>query len=296
MIWDGSFYYDLSQKVNRDIAPQGYPVFVLSCGFSTLITQKSSNTLHPIRKDYQIIYVNKGSLHQTNRNNEETIIPEGSFLIFKPGDYQNYTMYLEDNPELYWCHFSGESAGELLTKYNLTNTKVFHPRPDKRFSTIFNLIRKSLKKKSTHFIDLCALYFQELIILLAEGIITEETAPVYPASYKEVINYLESHYFEKIGLHDLTKIGYTNYKTLTNHFLKFQNTTPMKYLNNIRLERSAELLIQTALQIKEIAIAVGYSDPLYFTKSFAKKYGLSPKEYRKSRTKSFSAKKPSKKD
>ena len=281
MIWDGSFYYDLTQKEKRDIPPQGYPIFVLSCGFSTLITQKFSNTFHPIRKDYQIIYVNKGALHQIDRDNKENIIPEGHFLIFHPGDYQNYTMYLDENPEIYWCHFSGDAAEKLLKKYNLSNKKVFKPLPDKRYSVIFNLMRNALKKKSTHFIELCALYFQELIVVISEGMIAKGSVPTYPAAYTEIINYIDTHYFEKITLHDLSVVGCTNYKTLTGYFLKFQNTTPMKYLAGIRLERSAELLVQTTLQIKAIANAVGYNDPLHFTKSFSKKYGISPKEYRK---------------
>ena len=62
MICNGGYYYDLNKKVQRDIAPQGYPIFVLSCGFSTLITQAKCSTLHPKRMDYQIIYVNKGFL------------------------------------------------------------------------------------------------------------------------------------------------------------------------------------------------------------------------------------------
>lgn len=280
MICDGSYYYDISRTVNRDVSPQGYPIFVLSCGFSTLITQKICTTIHPKRMDYQIIYVNKGFLHQIDSNNKENIVPEGSFLIFKPGDVQNYNMYLEERPEIYWCHFSGKSVGKLLEKYNLSNKNIFSTQYDKRFLILFNLIRKTLKQKPPHFIDLCALYFQELIVLISTGISVEDNAPVYPDSYNEVINYLDNHYFEKITLNDLSKIGCTNYKTLTNHFLKFQNTTPMKYLADIRLERSAELLIQTALQIKEIASAVGYSDPLYFTKSFSKKYGMPPKKYR----------------
>ncbi len=280
MICNGGYYYDLNQKERRDIAPQGYPLFVLSCGFSTLKTQKVCNTIHQHRLDYQIIYVNNGFLHYIDNNNKEETISAGTFLMFHPNELQNYVMYLEENPEIFWCHFSGKSASKLLEKYNLHDKKTFQPRFDKRFAVLFNLMRKSLQKKPTHYIELCALYFQELILLISSGISDDGKVPVYPTPYTEVINYLENHYFENITLNNLTKIGCTNYKTLTNQFLKFQNTTPMKYLTKIRLEHSTELLIQTVLQIKEIANAVGYNDPLYFTKSFSKKYGMSPKEYR----------------
>lgn len=280
MICNGGYYYDLNKQVGRDIAPQGYPIFVLSCGFSTLITQSKCSTLHPRRMDYQIIYVHKGSLHHIDDNQNEKVLPEGTFLIFKPGEIQNYVMYLEEKPEIYWCHFSGKSANNLLTKYNLSEKKEFHSQPDKKFVILFKLMQNTLQKKPPHYIELCALYFQELIIVASTKILKESPTVVYPSSYNQVIDYMDNHYFENINLNDLAKIGCTNYKTLTNQFLKFQNITPMKYLADIRLERSKELLVQTVLQIKEIASAVGYNDPLYFTKSFSKKYGVSPKQFR----------------
>ena len=237
--------------------------------------------------DYQIIYVNKGFLHYIDSNQNENILPEGTFLIYRPGEVQNYVMYLEEKPEIYWCHFSGESATALLEKYNLSDKKEFRSQPDKRFIVLFKLMQTALQKKPPHYIDLCALYFQELIILASTRIPKKETDIVYPASYTAVIDYLDNHYFENITLSDLTKVGCTNYKTLTNQFLTYQHTTPMKHLTDIRLKHSAELLIQTVLQIKEIASAVGYNDPLYFTKSFSKKYGVSPRKYRENALKNI---------
>lgn len=69
----------------------------------------------------------------------------------------------------------------------------------------------------------------------------------------------------------------------------FYTSSPVfsKRLRTIRLKHSAELLIQTILQIKEIASAIGYNDPLYFTKSFSKKYGVSPKKYRENALKNI---------
>ena len=47
------------------------------------------------------------------------------------------------------------------------------------------------------------------------------------------------------------------------------------------MEKAQELLIHTQKKIKEIAFLVGYKDELYFSKVFARLYGMSPSKYRK---------------
>jgi AraC-like DNA-binding protein len=54
----------------------------------------------------------------------------------------------------------------------------------------------------------------------------------------------------------------------------------MRLLSRLRLERAAELLTRTHLDIGEIAYAVGYSDRLYFSRAFHRFAGCSPSEYR----------------
>jgi signal transduction histidine kinase/DNA-binding response OmpR family regulator len=52
------------------------------------------------------------------------------------------------------------------------------------------------------------------------------------------------------------------------------------HINNIRLEKSKELLKKSDMTISEIAYAVGFSTPNYFSTSFKNKFGISPKEYK----------------
>ena len=53
-----------------------------------------------------------------------------------------------------------------------------------------------------------------------------------------------------------------------------------EHINNIRLEKSKELLRTSNQNISEIAYAVGFSSPNYFSTAFKNKYGITPKEYR----------------
>ena len=52
------------------------------------------------------------------------------------------------------------------------------------------------------------------------------------------------------------------------------------HINNIRLENSKELLLNSNKNISEIAYSVGFSSPNYFSTSFKNKYGVSPKEFK----------------
>ena len=55
----------------------------------------------------------------------------------------------------------------------------------------------------------------------------------------------------------------------------------MAYVARCRAERAAALLIQSDEPIADIAVAVGWTDPVYFARRFHQHYGLAPREYRK---------------
>jgi len=50
-------------------------------------------------------------------------------------------------------------------------------------------------------------------------------------------------------------------------------------LQNMRLKRAVDLLLQNKLRVSEIAYMTGFNDPRYFSKCFKKKYGMTPSEY-----------------
>ena len=63
-------------------------------------------------------------------------------------------------------------------------------------------------------------------------------------------------------------------------FKKDMGVSIFSYLNELRMKRAAELLLQRSDRyIKEIAAEVGIDDPFYFTRRFKEYYGVSPKEY-----------------
>lgn len=54
-----------------------------------------------------------------------------------------------------------------------------------------------------------------------------------------------------------------------------------EYLASLRLSKAKELLLATDMRSSQIALAVGYSDPHYFSYLFKKSTGVTPSEFRK---------------
>lgn len=63
-------------------------------------------------------------------------------------------------------------------------------------------------------------------------------------------------------------------------FKKETKTTYLQYLMQLRMETAKELLRTTDLKAFEIAEKIGYADPNYFSFSFRKMFGITPKDYR----------------
>ena len=64
-------------------------------------------------------------------------------------------------------------------------------------------------------------------------------------------------------------------------FQEAVNTSPVRYVNFLRLEKAKNMLRTSNFSISEVALAVGFSDPYYFSRLFKKAVGISPAQYRK---------------
>jgi AraC-like DNA-binding protein len=73
-------------------------------------------------------------------------------------------------------------------------------------------------------------------------------------------------------------LGMTQFSLL---FRQYTGETPAAYLRRCRTRRARELLEQTDLPVKAIALANGFRDAAHFSRTFFKLYGKWPTEYRK---------------
>jgi AraC-like DNA-binding protein len=67
-------------------------------------------------------------------------------------------------------------------------------------------------------------------------------------------------------------------------FHRQTGATLIQYINEQRLSQAKHLLDTTALNVKEIAVAIGFADAGYFARLFRRATGVTPREYRKRKT------------
>jgi transcriptional regulator GlxA family with amidase domain len=66
-------------------------------------------------------------------------------------------------------------------------------------------------------------------------------------------------------------------------FVLFKRRTgcpPIDYFTRLRMQRACELLEEDSLHVKEVAAALGYDDPFYFSRVFKSVNRIAPSEYR----------------
>ncbi len=100
----------------------------------------------------------------------------------------------------------------------------------------------------------------------------------------KALNYINSHYQEKISLDDVAKELHLSKQYLCNTFKKETGENMSLYINKLRIDKAKELLLEPDGRIKEIFEEVGYSNQQYFSKVFKKITGITIMEYKERKT------------
>lgn len=96
---------------------------------------------------------------------------------------------------------------------------------------------------------------------------------------------LDSIVYSRLGEQDLSvdKVAGLLHLGRTIFYKKVRRTTgytPNEYIRVIRLRKAAELLKEGEKNVSEVAYAVGFDNPYYFSKCFKEQFGMPPSQYR----------------
>lgn len=98
---------------------------------------------------------------------------------------------------------------------------------------------------------------------------------------RSVLEYMDEHYTEKIRLNKLANLANMSSQNFCRIFKKLTGKSPMDYINCLRINKAAALLLESDYNISEIASAVGFDDSNYFSRTFKKYRKTSPSALRK---------------
>ncbi len=104
-------------------------------------------------------------------------------------------------------------------------------------------------------------------------------ANLHPA-VRAALNAVATRWSEPLDVAGLARIAGCSPSHLAHLFTGQVGATPMAYLEAQRIERARHLLAATTMAVKEIAAAVGFSNPFHFSTRFRRHVGRSPSAYR----------------
>ena len=95
-----------------------------------------------------------------------------------------------------------------------------------------------------------------------------------------VCQYLHSNYTDQIRLSDLAEIANMNETAFCRFFRKMTGQAFVTYVNDLRIGKACNQLIEDRKNISEIAYSSGFNSLTHFNRSFLKRKGLTPKQFR----------------
>lgn len=96
---------------------------------------------------------------------------------------------------------------------------------------------------------------------------------------ERTIAYIQAHLFDNLSLGELARVACVSRFHFARMFRLRTGFSPMKYVQNQRIERAKHLLRHREANISTIAAALGFFDQSHFSRVFRKVTGISPGRY-----------------
>ena len=266
-----------------DFKDNSTPLVVGSCGTYRLKTRPKLPTCwQKGRRDYQILYVANGKTHFWF-DGREKIVSAGHMVLYKPEEIQKYVYYLEDNPEVFWIHFTGSDVKNILAYHGiLLDEHVFYCGVLPDYKALFRKIIQELQLCRYGYEDYIASLFNDILLLVnRQQHEQKKTTGNVQEQIERAAAYFNENYNTKISIDDYAESLHISTNWFIHNFKQYAGMSPAQYILSLRMVNAQSLLERTTYNIKEISEIVGYENPLYFSRVFKKEIGKSPAQYRK---------------
>ena len=243
-----------------------------------------SGEQHPF---FELTYVDTGTLF-TEVDGVSYRLNEKELIIYGPGQF--HSQYTTDQAASYvTIMFTMENLSADLPDnwYSVLINRVF-PYNKKIYSLIKTLVQES-SSGALYSDSLMHCLLTETVIRLLQGVFTvpaSQPSSVVRHNYQEelidqILAYVDSKIYEPLTVADICQQFSLSRSTLQHLFKNTLNQSPKKYLNDLKLEKSCQMLRENKYTISEISLKLGCSSIHYFSTAFNQKYHIPPSEYAK---------------
>lgn len=273
-------FFDQDKNTDMYFVQFGYHATPKSYGFGPLI------------RDHYLIHFIKSGKGVLILNNRKYLIHTGQCFLIAP----NQIAYYESDPteplEYYWIGFNGYHALSYIKQSGFSvdlpvrligdsSNDIFH-----EFAHIHGL---GYDKKNflayqgfLYYILFYLTHTSATLHSLTSSFTYIDNSKISKLDYvQKVIDIIQSSYQCEIIVEEISTKLSLNRSYLAKIFKDHTGFSIKQYLIDYRLNIASILLRDPNKTVSEIALEVGFKDPLYFSKAFHKKYNMSPTEYKK---------------
>ena len=248
---------------------------------------------------YEFCYAFAGK-GQFNIRDQQIGIQKGDLFLATPGAAHEIVSARPSPLGIYFWAFTllhdppaqtngVESAIDaLLESINTSHQCVARPSPD--VAETLELLTGEITRKNPGYTLAIQGLTTKLILdscrcfsgaTAAEQIASNERGA--PAVAQTAARYLRDNFARPISVRDVAAQVHLSERHLSRLFQQETGSSVLDYLTNLRVETAAQMLLDEKLSIKQVARAVGYPDPHYFTTLFGKRMGMTPGLFRQRR-------------
>ncbi|MBR5596456.1 MAG: helix-turn-helix transcriptional regulator [Lachnospiraceae bacterium] len=238
---------------------------------------------------YELTFVDRGTL-ETTIENKQFIINEKELMIYGPGQF--HTQHIAEGQSCSYVTIVFSMVNISPDAQNAENAlllnKVFSY--DKKIYTLLKDFVQESSIQIPYINSLMTCLLQEIVIRLlrSEFLVTKEERPVsltrqhYQDELLErILNYIEQSICEPLTIAEICQKFSISRSSLQLLFKENLDQTPKKYISDLKLEKSCQLIREQKYSISEISLLLGFNSIHYFSRAFAHKYNMAPSEYSK---------------
>ena len=252
-------------------------VFVRQCGSEACACGHQYGPA--VRDHFLVHYVASGKGVFYADGHSYPIGPKQGFIIF-PGQVSTYRAD-DFDPWIYaWVGYEGRSAAILTEMVGLTRgNPVFELDTEiDPYERIRRMLRAASDMRLGDMAMLGSLY--QLLSEIGQG---RSSANEQPETryYKKAVWYLEGNYHRDVRITDVAAFVGLSRSQLFRVFQRAAEMSPKEYLNILRAEHAAKLLLATDLSLEKVALSSGFFSAGRMNAVFQDQYSTSPSQYRK---------------
>jgi len=211
-------------------------------------------------------------------------VTPGDVVMLPRGVVHGYRADTANPWSIFWVHFAGDDADAFIAHLGYRPERPVLPvglLPALNVSFQNLLAVQHTGYSSRAFID-AANQLRHLLTQLAIAAHQHQASRPRALDLTSLQQFMQERIDQTLGLDTLAAAANLSRFHFATQYKRLTGYSPMKHFLHMKMEHACTLLDRTALSIKAIAAAVGYTDALYFSRQFRRTLGLSPRAYRAS--------------